>query len=145
MRVPPLNSLAPATEFVINTELQKQFSNGHVDSEKVKALLQEASNLNAVLEKDQIAFAVKKHFDRLSEELQKTPEDLEILQHFTASAALIPLMPFGINLWKPQNAYDQLREKILPEIKERTDEKSKTWVGNFTLLGRQLGFHIPSS
>jgi hypothetical protein len=54
-------------------------------------------------------------------------------------------MPFGINLWKPQNAYDQLREKILPEIKERTDEKSKTWVGNFTLLGRQLGFHIPSS
>jgi hypothetical protein len=142
MRVPPLSSLAPATEFVINAELQKQFQNGHVDPEKVKALLREANTINAVLEKDQIAFAVKKHFDRLSEELQKTPEDVEILQHFTTSAALIPQMPFGINLWKPQNTYDQLRTKVLPEIKERADEKSKMWVEKFTVLGRQLGFHI---
>jgi len=145
MRVPPLNSLAPATEFVINAELQKQFQNGHVDPEKVKALLEEATLISAVLEKDQLAFAVKKHFDRLSEELQKTPENLEILQHFNSSAALIPHMPFGINLWKAQNAYDQLRAKILPEIKARTDEKSKTWVEKFILLGRQLGFHIQSS
>ena len=145
MRVPPLNSLAPATEFVINAELQRQFQNGHVDPEKVKALLQEASNINAVLEKDQIAFAVKKHFDHLSEELQKSPEDLDILQRFNTSAALIPQMPFGINLWKSQNIYDQLRAKVLPEIKERTDEKSRTWMEKFAVLGRQLGFHIQPS
>jgi hypothetical protein len=145
MRVPPLSSLAPATEFVINAELQRQFQNGHVDPEKVKSLLHEAVRINAVLEKDQLAFAIKKHFDRLGEELQKNPEDLEVLQRFTVSAGLIPQMPFGINLWKSQNIYDQLKARILPDMQDRPDEKSRNWVEKFTTLGRQLGFHIQLS
>jgi len=39
IRVPPLNTLAPATEFVLNTELRKQFENSHSDAERVKSLI----------------------------------------------------------------------------------------------------------
>ena len=142
IHAPPLNSLAPATEFVINTELRKQFENGHLDAERVKSLVAEARAANVPLETDALAFAAKKHLDRLSDEFFKSPEDLDLLQRFTHSAALLQLLPFGVNLWKSQNIYDQLQAKVLPEMKNRGNEKSKAWTEKFLTLGEQLGFHI---
>lgn len=142
IHMPPLQSLAPAVEFVINAELQKQFENGHPDGERVKNLVSQAHATNAIIEKDALAFAVKKHFDRLSEEFLKSPEDLELLQRFSNSAGLLPLLPMGVNLWKSQNIYDQLRATVLPQIEERADGKAATWKDKFLTLGEQLGFHI---
>jgi len=142
IHAPPLNSLAPATEFVINADLRKQFENGSLDAERVKSLVAEARALNVPLETDALAYAVKKYLDRLSDELFKSPEDFDLLQRFTNSATLIPLLPFQVNLWKPQNIYDQLFAKVFPEMKNRSDEKSKAWTEKFLALGEQLGFHI---
>jgi alpha-amylase/alpha-mannosidase (GH57 family) len=142
IHVPPLNSLAPATEFVLNAELRKQFENGHLDAERVKSLLAEARTTKATLESKTLAFAIKKHFDRLSDELSKSPEDLDVLERLKNSAALLPLIPAEVNLWKPQNVYDQLQTGVLPEIKNRADEKSKAWTEKFRALGEQLGFHV---
>jgi alpha-amylase/alpha-mannosidase (GH57 family) len=142
MRVPPLNSLAPATEFVLNAELRKQFENGSLDAERVKSLLAEAQRGNVPLETDALAYAVKKHFDHLSDQLFKSPDDLDLLQRFTNSAALLPLLPFRVNLWKAQNIYDQLHARVFPEMKNHDGEKSKTWTEKFQTLGQQLGFHV---
>jgi len=142
IHVPPLNSLAPATEFVLNAELRRQFENGSLDAERVKSLLAEARLANITIENDSLAFAVKKNLDHLSGELFKTPEDFDLLSRFTNAAALLPLLPFGVNLWKPQNIYDQLAAKNLLEMKSRADEKSKAWVEKFLTLGEQLGFHV---
>lgn len=142
LRVPPLNALAPATEFVLNSELRKQFDNGHADLERVKSLLTEVKAANAQLDADTLAFAVKKHLDHLSEEILKSPENFDVLQRFATSAGLTRQMPVRINLWKPQNTYDQLLAKVLPEMQKRGDEKSKAWVEKFALLGEQLGFHV---
>jgi hypothetical protein len=142
IHVPPLNSLAPATEFVLNTDLQRQFMNGHPDAERVKSLVNEARLSNAALEKDALAFTAKKHFERLSDELSKTPENFEVLQRLSDSAALLPTLPFEVNLWKPQNVYFQLSNTVLPEMKQRGDEKSKAWAEKFLLLGEKLGFHV---
>jgi len=140
--MPPLHSLAPAVEFVINAELQKQFENGHPDPERVKLLVAQAQKTNAAIEKDMLAFAVKKHFDRLSEELLKTPENLDLLQRLSNSSGLLPILPVGVNLWKVQNAYDQLRGRLLPQVAERGDGKAGIWMEKFFALGEQLGFHI---
>lgn len=142
IHAPPLVPLVPATEFVINAELRKQFENGHLDAERVKSLIVEAQATKAVLEKSVLAFTVKKHLDRLSDELFKSPEDLDLLQRLAHSTALLPLLPFEVNLWKPQNIYDQLQSGIFAEIKKRADEKSRTWTEKFEALGGQLGFHV---
>ena len=142
IHVPPLNSLAPATEFVLNTDLQRQFMNGHLDAERVKSLVNEVRLSHAVLEKDGLAFTAKKHFERLSDELAKTPEDLDLLQRLSDSAALLPVLPFEVNLWKPQNVYFQLSNTVLPEIKQRGDENSRAWAEKFLRLGEKLGFHV---
>ncbi|HEV2330021.1 MAG TPA: DUF3536 domain-containing protein [Verrucomicrobiae bacterium] len=142
IHMPSLESLAPAVEFVINAELQKQFENGHPDGERVRLLLEEARMTNARIEEDLLAFAAKKHFDRLSEELLKSPEDTELLQRFSNSAALIPMLPRQVNLWKAQNVYDQLRATVLPHLEERVNGKAETWKEKFLTLGEQLGFHV---
>ncbi len=142
IHVPPLNALAPAAEFVLNAELQRQFENGPPDPEKVRSLIAQVTEAHASLEENALAFAVKKHLDRLSDELIKSPDDFELLQRFSNSAALLPSLPLTVNLWKAQNVYDQLRAKVLPEIKERPDEKSKLWAEKFIKLGEQLGFHV---
>lgn len=142
IHLPPLHSLAPAAEFVLNAELRKQFENGHPDPERVKSLVDEARSNNTTLETDALAFSVKSHFDRLSDEFFKSPEDLDLLQRFSDSAALLPLLPFSVNLWKAQNIYDQLQAKVLPKMKKRGDDKSKAWTEKFLALGERLGFHI---
>ena len=142
IHVPPLNSLAPATEFVLNAELRKLFANGHLDMERANSLLIEAKRINATLESDTIAFAAKNHLDHLSDELVKSPEDFELLQRLADSAALVQILPFGVNLWKPQNIYDQLTSKILPEMQARNDEKSRAWTEKFLTLGERIGFHV---
>jgi alpha-amylase/alpha-mannosidase (GH57 family) len=142
IHMPPLRSLAPAVEYVINADLRKQFENGHLDPERVKGLLTQAKNTNAIIEKDELAYIVKKYFDRLSEELTKSPEDLEVLQRFSNSAALLPLLPVQVNLWKAQNTYDRLRSRLIPQMEERADSKSAVWLEKFLTLGEQLGFHV---
>ncbi len=144
LRVPPLNALAPATEFVLNSELRRQFDNGHVDPERVKSLLHELRSAKAALDADTLAYAVKKHLDGLSDELLKSPEDPDLLQRLSVSAGLLATLPFQVNLWKPQNTYDQLLATHLPEMQNRDDEKSKAWVKHFLTLGRQLGFQVPN-
>ena len=64
------------------------------DAERVKSLIAEAQAANAAFETYTLAYVVKKHFDRLSGEFFKSPEDLELLQKFSRSAALLPLLPF---------------------------------------------------
>jgi hypothetical protein len=145
IHMPPLNSLAPAAEFVLNTELRRQFSNGHPDAERLKGLVNEARATNAALEKDDLAFTAKMHFERLSDELAKTPEDAEVLQRFSDSTALLPMLPFSVNLWKPQNIYFQLAAAKLPEMKRRGDDQSKAWTEKFLTLGERLGFHVQRS
>ena len=142
VHMPSLESLAPAIEYVINAELQKQFENGQPDAERVRVLLEEAHTTNAKIEENLLAFAVIKHFDRLSDELLKSPFDLDLLQRFSNSASLLPVLPRSVNLWKAQNVYDQVRTMFLPRMEDRVNGKAESWKDKFFTLGEQLGFHI---
>ena len=142
IRVPPLKSLEPAMEFVLNSEIRHQFENGHADPERVKSLIAEARAAKVSFETDSLAYTVKKHFDQLSDQFLKTPDDLELLQRLSDSAALLHVLPFEVNLWKTQNNYYVMLTSVLPEIKKRADEKNKVWVEKFRALGDKLGFHV---
>ncbi len=142
IHAPQLNALTPAMEFVLNSDLRKQFENGHLDVERVKSLLAEGQANRIELDTVNLTYAVKLHFDRLSDELDKSPENPEILQRFIDSASLLQNLPLEINLWKSQNVYDRLQANTLPEMRRRPDEKSRNWVEKFNSLGGYLGFHV---
>jgi hypothetical protein len=120
--------------------LRKQFENGHLDGERIKSLLGEMRVVNATVEREGLAYAAKKHFDRLSEKFFHSPENIDKLRQFTDSTALLPLLPLEVNLWRPQNTFYQVAATVLPEMRRRNDEASRAWVENFQMLGARLNF-----
>ena len=145
IHVPPLNVLAPATEFVLNTELRKQFENGRPDAERIRSLLAEVETIQAHLDNHTLQFAIKRHMDSLSDEFSKNPGDMELLKHFSDSAGIVGGFPVKANLWKAQNIYDRVRQTVLPQMRDDNGEngdKSKEWIETFFTLGERLGFRV---
>ncbi|MGH7953328.1 MAG: DUF3536 domain-containing protein, partial [Limisphaerales bacterium] len=110
-----------------------------------RSLLAECEASAVTLESDVLAYALKGHLDRLSDQFRKSPENPDLLQRFINTANLARVVPFQENLWKPQNTYYDLHATLLPEMRQRArngDEKAKAWVEKFLALGDQLGFRI---
>ena len=60
-------------------------------------------------------------------------------------AHLVMPLPLGLNLWKVQNAYWEMCQKILPEFNQRAaagDEQAQAWLEDFFRLGETLGFAV---
>jgi hypothetical protein len=145
LRGPTLKPLRLATEFVLNSELRRQFEGDNLNLQRVRTLLGECEATKIPLDTDTLAYALKGHLDRLSDQLLKSPETLDLLQRFTDAADLACNLPFEISLWKPQNAYSGLRATVVPDLRQRAeagDETAKAWLEKFLVLGERLGFRV---
>jgi alpha-amylase/alpha-mannosidase (GH57 family) len=143
LHAPPLQGLRMAVDVVLNREIRGQFENGHLDVERVRSLLAEAFGMNVTLECENLSYACKCYFDRLSELLLETPEDVNLLRRVIEAAKLARELPFETNLWKPQNVYFDISRSIRPERSKRAlqgDESAKEWDSLFAELGEALGF-----
>ncbi len=144
LHVPPLKGLELAMEIVLNSELRRQFESDHLDSERVRSLLAESASTRATLDSSVLAYAFKGHLERLSDRFLKSPEDGDLLQNIVSAAELVHHVPFGVNLWKPQNICHSMLKAFLPDMRKRAsgcDDKAKVWVEKFRALSDQLGFH----
>jgi alpha-amylase/alpha-mannosidase (GH57 family) len=147
LHVPQLRGLRMAVEEVLNREIRHQFASDHLDAERVRSLLVECQAMKVALEREILGYACKGYFDRLSESLLKTPEDVELLRRLIDAAKLARELPFETNLWKPQNVYFEISRTIRPDWTERArqgDETAKLWDSLFANLGEALGFSIPT-
>ena len=147
LHAPPLQGLSMAVEEVLNSELRNQFESDHLDVERVRSLLAECKAMKVALEREILGYACKGYFDRLSERLLKTPDDVELLRRLIDAAKLARELPFETNLWKPQNIYFDISQTIRPEWSKRAlqgDDAAKLWDSLFAELGEALGFSMPA-
>ena len=145
LQSPPLKALGMATEIVLNTELRRQFESESLDLERVRSLLAECAASKVTLYTEELAYALKAHFDRISDRFVTEFLDVDSLQHFVHAAELARIVPFQINLWKPQNTYYDVMATALPEMRRCADEgndQAKSWVEKFLMLGEKLGFAV---
>ncbi len=145
LRAPTLKPLALATEFVLNSELRRQFESDTLELERVRTLLGECEATKVPLDAQTLAYALKGHLDRLSDQLLKSPEAPDLLGRFTEAADLARNLPFEVSLWKPQNTYSGLRAAVMPDLSRRADtgdETAKAWLERFLVLGERLGFRL---
>jgi alpha-amylase/alpha-mannosidase (GH57 family) len=145
LRTSPLKGLGLAMEVVLNSELQRQFEGDDLDLERVRNLLAECAATKVALETDVLAYALKKHLDRLSDQLRKSPEDPDALQRLVNATDLVAHGHFEVNLWKPQNTYYDLLTQVLPATQTRAsdgDKSAQAWVDTFLALGGKLGFRM---
>jgi hypothetical protein len=132
-----------AMEFVLNSELRRQFEGESLDLERVQALLAESRQAKITLDLSTLGFALKAHLDRLSGQLQQSQDDVVLLQRIENVAVLAQAPPFEVNLWQPQNAYYNLLQAARVEQRRRAaegDENAKAWLQHFDALGERLGF-----
>ena len=145
LRAPTLKPLSLATGFVLNSELRRQFEGDSLDLQRVRTLLGECEATKTSLDGNTLAYALKRHIDRLSDQLLESPQAPELLQRFTEAADLARNLPFEVNLWKPQNAYAGMRASVVPGLLQRAeagDETAKAWLEKFLVLGERLGFRV---
>jgi alpha-amylase/alpha-mannosidase (GH57 family) len=145
LHAPPLQGLRMAVDVVLNREIRAQFENGHLDVERIRSLLAEARGVNVTLECENLSYACKCYFDKLSEQMLKTPEDVSLLRRVIEAAKLARELPFETNLWKPQNVYFEISRTMRPEWSKRAsqgDQAAKEWDSLFAELGEALGFSM---
>jgi hypothetical protein len=133
---------------VVNSELRRQFDGDVLDAERIQALLQEAEARSVALDRETLAYAFKRHLDKLVDRWRCEPENPEVTLQLAAATELLQVLPFEVNLWRPQNVYFLVKADTFPDVNERAaagDTAAQLWVAQFCSLGEQLGFRTETA
>ncbi len=143
--LPP--ALRTASDFILNTELRRQFERDEPDPARIQALLEEARADNVGLHKEELGYAIKGRLDRWLERLTTHPEDAALLARVAGVAEIVRGMDLEVNLWKTQNLFFRLLKDVAPGYHERAgrgEATAEAWLRDFVKLGEQFGFKVNS-
>ena len=146
MHTPPLKALGMATEIVLNNELRRQLQGDKLDLERIRGLLAECAATKTPLYSNDMAYALKGHFDRVGDCFAADYRDMDGLQQFVDAAELARMRSF-------QNQPVETAKHLLQPDDGRAcrkcgvarrdgNEQAKEWVEKFLLLGEKLGFAV---
>jgi alpha-amylase/alpha-mannosidase (GH57 family) len=146
LRIPLPRAYQVAADFALNSSLRHAFSDpDDLDFTRINTLLDEVRTNNVTLEGVALGFVLKKTLRRLSEEFAADPEDMELLLKFETAARLAKELPFEVNVWRAQNNFYVMMQRILPDKESRAmsgDGTAQTWVDHFLQLGRNLSMKV---
>jgi alpha-amylase/alpha-mannosidase (GH57 family) len=146
LRAPLPRAFSMAAEFALNSNLRAAFEDAdNLDFTRINALLDEARMNNVTLDGATLGFALRRTIKRLSEQLLENPDDLELMKKLEAAAGLARALPFEVNVWRTQNNYYQMLQKIYPAWLEKAradDSTAREWVEHFIALGGKLSVKV---
>ena len=119
--VPFPAALQSAADFILHSDLRRQFESDGIDLERLRALLQEAGPRGPQVLDADISFLVKNKMERMIEQLKQNPNDADQTRVLEQVAAAVMPLPLGLNLWKVQNIYFEMLHTVLPEWRWRAE------------------------
>src|SRR5436190_2609611 len=147
--VPLPRAFSMAAEFALNSSLRAAFEDSdNLDFTRINALLDEARANNVTLYGTTLGFALQEAIKRVSEQLLENSDNLELMKKLEAAAGLARSLPFDVNVWRSQNYYYQMLQKIYPAWLEKAlagDSMAREWVDHFVALGRNLSVKADTS
>jgi hypothetical protein len=141
--LPP--GLETAADFVLHSDIRRQIEAEPLDLERLRALIQEGHLRKDRVFDPNISFTVKNKMEGLMQKIAENSGDLDSIRAFKQFAELVMPLPLGLNLWKVQNTYWELLQKVVPDFRERAaagSEPAREWVTEFLALGERLGFAV---
>ncbi len=141
--VPLPAGLQSAADFILHSDLRRQFESDRIDPERLRALLREAEPRGPQVLDADISFLVKNKMERMIVQLKLNPNDPEQMRVLEQVAAAVMPLPLGLNLWKVQNTYWEMAQSLLPETRRRANEGdpgAQACLKEFVTLGERLGF-----
>jgi len=148
LRLPVPRVLRVAAESVLSARLRRTLGDEHRDFEQVRDLLEEVKAENLQVDEAGIAYDFEQVLNRRAALLQKTPEEIELIEELNEVAALVGLFPFEIRLWKVQNVFYELLQSMYPEAVRQAaagEMVARGWVHAFEALGEKLSVRVDSS
>jgi hypothetical protein len=138
---PSPRPLHTAGEFVVNSDLHREFSRDELDHEIIAKLIEDADLSGLSLDADTLEYTLRANLEHLAERFGDNPEQSNLLEKLLAGVELVYALPFDVNLRKVQNIQYDLGQRIYPKYKEKTangDEQAGRWVDLFDVLSEKL-------
>jgi alpha-amylase/alpha-mannosidase (GH57 family) len=135
-----------AAEFAINSSLRAALEDiENLNLTRVNTLIGEARAQGVRLDQATLAFALRRTIKRLSEQFLQNPDNLELMKKFETAAGIARNFPFEVNVWRAQNNFYQMLQKIYPDRVQRArrgDAAEREWIEHFAALGRYLAVNV---
>ncbi len=141
--LPP--GLDTITDFVLHGDIRREVQADPVNFDRLESLIQEAQPRGTRVFDAHLSYVIKERMELLVVQLAADPARLEHMHELETLAELVMPLPLGLNLWKVQNTYWEMLQKIFPGFRNRAlanDETAREWVTRFLLLGERLGFAV---
>ena len=135
LKAPVPRVLRVTAEFVINAELRRLFAESDLDADRVQPLLETARRESITLDGTGLEFALRRRLSQTANDWEQDPGNPELLERIERLAALAHAMPFTVNLWRAQNAYYVVAQKLLSGADDERRER-------IARLGELLGVSV---
>jgi alpha-amylase/alpha-mannosidase (GH57 family) len=132
-------------EFALNSLANRAFSQGPLDAERIKALLDEARVAGVHLDETTLEFTFRKRVEHVSDEFSYNPRDVETLRRLVDKLELRSILPFQVVLWSVQNKCWGVLQSTWPAMVDRAarrDRQAREWTELFLQLGDLLNIRI---
>ncbi len=135
--------LQVAWDLTLQSNIRRQFMNGHTDFDQLKAWVQEASLRGPEVLNAEISYAVKTRMESSIRQIAENPSEMNLVKELEGIAALMMPLPLGLNLAEVQNTYWTLKNTTLAEFRRRAaegDQTAQDCLNELLVLGERLGF-----
>ena len=134
-----------AAELIVNADLRACLTQDPLDLERIKGLLEEASQGNLHLDDEGLALLMRQTIETMMERFDATPGEERVLEQLLEATELARYMPFEVDLWRVQNLYYRLLRTVYPQFQQQAqlgNSRALQWVGQFASLGEHLSVKV---
>lgn len=135
-------------EVVLNRDLRRLLESSQLDIERLQSALQEAQTRKIPLDTEGLSYLFKGKLEALMERFAKKPAELPLLLELRILAGLRSSLPFDVDVWKVQNIYYRLLQKVYPDFRGKAEEggpssaSAREWIVHFLALGERLSIKV---
>ena len=141
--MPLIRHFQAAAEVTLNAELRRAVEADVVNTDLVRALMEEARAVHVKLDAATLEFALRQKLQTMAEEWESQPCDLEKVISLDAAVKLARSFPFEVRLWEIQNVYYSVLVGSANGNKARwAGCEGPEWDQTFRSLGEQLGMRM---
>jgi alpha-amylase/alpha-mannosidase (GH57 family) len=141
LRMPLPAILRVTSDFVLDRAVRRALTDRDVDLERIRTLVETASRTGVKLDAASLQFALRERLNALVDQWAMKPTDRDLLEMVAAVVSLARVLPFEVDLWKVQNVYYRMLQRISSEA--ITHDASAAWLEHFLQLGERLGVTVP--
>jgi alpha-amylase/alpha-mannosidase (GH57 family) len=141
VKMPLPKAFQAAAVVALNGQLRDAFKAQPLDTDQIHRLIEQAEAADVALDGEMLGFTLRRTIDRLAADWSTEPEEFPRLRSLEQAVELAGNLPFWVNLWKAQNVYYEVLQKILPHLEANPSGGQKgnpDWIREFKALGDLL-------